>query len=715
MNKKGLSVVMAGAMLATSVAPVLAAEVEKGEYSAAELGLLKKELRELLESKKFHSTDANLPGESVYYVTNGLTGAKTKLTGLDTFISNLKVGNKVYVWSEGFRTDEKGNYFSTEDEKGTTLGEYKKADFTEETVSLWGGKVTKLTNQINSECWGQDKDGSIAKVLLTDKGDKGTAGDRGYYYRDNSAIIKLANGREIVLVEGSKILDFSKPVDKDGYEVKIDSTKLTGKEYTDIKDADTKEKLDSVVGFAEAKTADVEGKDLPSEKLKEITITTGGNDLAVSDLYDGLMLTEKGHDFLNQIKYYDKVSEGATTNVDVKTVAKIHGTDKYAFEVEFKAVGALSPQVYTITGEDKEEAEILRSWLAERLAKVDILAGANRYETAVSIAKEQVFGANKLGTSNLKSNIVLVNGNSLVDGLSAAPLAADLGIHSANTDIAAPILLTEADALPKATKAYLKELVGNKTVSNLNTTVHLVGGEAVLNKSLEKELKELGFKVVRYGGANREETSLKVAEEINKDLASTAKANAFVVGANGEADAMSIAAVAATNKTPIVVSKAGGLTEDAIEALKDANVTVIGGKSAVSEEDYEAVKAEANSLNRISGENRKETNALIIEKYYGKSFGNSTGALATATTAKNVIVAKDGQRNKMELVDALAAANMASAKKAPIVLATDNLSSAQINALELNAQKAKTLYQVGHGVDKDNVVKTIAQRLGLAK
>ena len=49
MNKKRLSVVMAGAMLASSVAPVLAdtTTVEKSEVSANELGLLQKEIREL--------------------------------------------------------------------------------------------------------------------------------------------------------------------------------------------------------------------------------------------------------------------------------------------------------------------------------------------------------------------------------------------------------------------------------------------------------------------------------------------------------------------------------------------------------------------------------------------------------------------------------------------------------------------------------------------
>ena len=693
MNKKRLSVVMAGAMLATSVAPVLAAEVEKGEYSAAELGLLKKELRELLESKKFHSTDANLPGESVYYVTNGLTGAKTKLSGLDAFISNLKVGNKVYVWSEGFRTDEKGNYFSTEDIEGTSVGTYSKEDLDKDKIE---GEILKaanlagtfMTNEVLPVTW--DNGNSKYKMEGTDKVVVVEEG--------KSVVVKLKTGLEVELKLGDKKVDFTKAIDKDGYVV-------SGK-------VGEKDKAKSIVGFAEAKTSEEEGVDIAEEKLKEITITTGGNDLVVSDLYDGLMLTEKGHDFLNQIKYYDKVSDGNHSNAVVSTVKRIAGTDKYTFEVEFKKVGALSPQVYTVTGEDKEEAETLRNWLDTRIPKVDILAGANRYETAVAIAKEQALHNKDLGDKDYQGNIVLVNGNSLVDGLSAAPLASALRIHDTGTPLtAAPILLTEADALPKETRAYLKELLANKPVGNLKTTIHLVGGTSVLNKSLERELKSLGFDVVRYGGDNREETSLKVAEAIEAKTGTLS--DAFLVGANGEADAMSIASVAVQDSNtiedkiqsrPIIVSKAGGVSEDAIDALKGLNVTVVGGEAAVSEEDYNTVKAEAKSINRIAGANRQATNALVIEKYYAGTFGQT----------KNVIVAKDGQKNKMELVDALSAANLASNKQAPIVLATDNLSSAQINALELNAKTADTLYQVGNGVARD-VVKTIAQRLGLAK
>ena len=219
-------------MLASSVAPVLAAEVQKSEVSAAQLGLLKKELRETLESKTFHSTDVKA-GESVYYVTNGLTGTPCNtVADLDSFISNLKVGNKVYVWSEGFRVDEKGNYFSTTKEEEKLVGTYKKADFTDKTENAFGTAkdATKLTKQINDECWAAANAGTIGKVLVSDSGENGS----GYYYRDNTAIIKLASGVEISLTEGSEILDFSKPLDKDGYEVKIDSTKLDGKSYTNV-------------------------------------------------------------------------------------------------------------------------------------------------------------------------------------------------------------------------------------------------------------------------------------------------------------------------------------------------------------------------------------------------------------------------------------------------------------------------------------------------
>ncbi len=174
-------------------------------------------------------------------------------------------------------------------------------------------------------------------------------------------------------------------------------------------------------------------------------------------------------------------------------------------------------------------APILAQELPNR-TYVGSLAGENRYETAVKIAEEYAGLTGDTITNNQTNadvNIVLVNGNSLVDGLAAAPLAASLGDdangyksltgdtitnNQTNADVnivlvngnslvdglaaaplaaslgddangyKSPILLTEADKLPNATKAYLKRLLKNVFVGKFKkVTIHLVGGESVLN------------------------------------------------------------------------------------------------------------------------------------------------------------------------------------------------------------------------------------------
>ena len=72
MNKKRLSVVMAGAMLASSVAPVLAAETTtQKDYTVnnSNKGLLIRDLRNFVNSKIFDNVVVNddLAGHSVYY------------------------------------------------------------------------------------------------------------------------------------------------------------------------------------------------------------------------------------------------------------------------------------------------------------------------------------------------------------------------------------------------------------------------------------------------------------------------------------------------------------------------------------------------------------------------------------------------------------------------------------------------------------------------
>ena len=651
MNKKRLSVVMAGAMLASSVAPVLAAEeVKSYEVSSNDLGLLTAKLREVMESKKFHTTDKNkdLAGKSIYKLTKGLNPVDVTLENVKT----LNVGDTITLWDQGHRVDDKGNYFSTTAEKTESVAKWSEADLKNAAKKI----VADMKN---------DSDDRTYKVIKDAKFDS----------TKNILDVELYTGAVLTFKVGDDRVNFIAPIDKDGYEL-------------ENKDANAQ----LVVGFKKLVDEKGPGKDIDATKIAEIKIVEGGNAYKVEDLYDGLMLTTKGHELLSIMKEAgDKVSmyDDNNNSSNVPSTGELkadHGV--YRFHIEtIDAFGKKS--VYKVTGTDENAAETLAKWLVNKDPKVDLLAGDNRYETAVTIAKDV---ANIKSVINNKE-IVLVNGDSLVDGLAAAPLAANYGVHT-------PILLTESNKLPAATKEYLKELISQVPVGKLNeVNIKIVGGTSVVSKAVEKELKGYGFDVDRFGGANREETSLLVAEEIGEGK------DTFVVGAEGEADAMSIAAYAASQRQPIVVAKKGGISEEALETLEDVKVTVIGGESVVSANEYKEIKAVAKAVTRVSGSNRQATNAEIIARYYTNDF---------AGAAKNVVVAKDGQKNKSELIDALAATTLASKNNAPIVLATNKLSNAQINALELNASSANAVYQVGHGVARD-IVKTIATRLGVIK
>ena len=728
MNKKRLSVVMAGAMLATSVAPVLAAEVVKSEASAAELGLLIQKVREKLNSAKFADETAEdreingaLAGKSIYEVKidNRVVAldADSSQDEYQRLLGSLKVGTKVEIWTRGYKEVKDGEATKYYAREAKDAAKYTAEDFATNTTASNIQKAIRNITALNQTVVSVKTLQNDEKVIEVEFKKTGLSGAE-------STVI--GSGRtekaKLTIAEGDVKYDFTHYIDNTtGDKLTVKATTAN----TDIRD------------FARVAASYTDITDV--EKVEEITITPGGYDLALEDLYDGLMLTEKGHDFFTMLKEANSIrrpyvvtgNKGNISRTATKSeVAGAIGKDakgNYVFTVtlpEFKLEGSddrkLSKEVYTITAKNEKDAERVAYWMLKPLARVDILAGDNRYETAVKISKEYA-GLTGETVSNFDNNdtkgvnIVLVNGNALVDGLSAAPLAATLTNKVGDANHKAPVLLTEADALPKATKAYLKEVIANVKVGRLNdVTIHLVGGESVLNKSLERELFHLGFKVERYGGDNREETSLEVAKEVEK---TNTKNERFVVGADGEADAMSIAAVAAYNKTPIIVAKRGGISEDALHTFDEkANVAIVGGETVVTEAEENGLKSVSKAVIRLGGENRKATNAKIIETYYKRSaLDSNSGFVGEAVgngRTNHVIVAKDGQRKKTELVDALAAANFASEIKAPIVLATDKLSKAQISALELNSKTSTALYQVGIGVARD-VVKTIAEGLNL--
>lgn len=724
MNKKKLSVVMAGAMLSATVVPTMAATTVT-DVSATDLGLLIRRVRETLLSKKFSnvSRNANVNGvdlrnKSVYFVkidgkeckaiTNALeSNDDSKLQiALQENIGTLKSGQRVEIWSRGYVEEENKVYATTLKEKYTkddmnnTLAEQiynsvkvnkniladdTKGDSSKEEIVRKENAVSpSSTNAVSPS---STNAASLSSAIDVDLG--------------KSITINLAKdsglNKPIVIEPGSKILDFTKYIDENG-----NSNPITATTPKDAKD---------FFGFPEVEKDNLEyTQNLQDELVESIKIVgNSSNSFKTSELYNGVMLTTDGHELLSKIK--DIVSE-QNNNSSTKakySFATLTGLNigsgnynlpqsndgSYGFTISIIDKFGKNED-YTIKGENKKDTQILLNWLYNHSAKVDILAGENRYETAVEVAKEYAGMNNPFKDG--KGTIVMVNGNSLVDGLSASPLAAQEN---------APMLLVEKDRIPKATAEYIRKLSGEAIVGDLKgITINIVGGTSVVSKDVEKELKYYGFTVKRFGGKDREDTSMKVAKEINNSK------SAFVVGAEGEADAMSISSVASsktltnTGITPIIVSNKKGLSEDTLESLSNKSVTVVGGESVVSKEEFDSIKeavGKNNSVDRIFGENRQETNAKVINTYYRGNFGKDS----------DVLVAKDGQRNKMELVDALTVSNLAAQKNAPIVLATNKLDKAQINALELNARGANALYQVGHGVGLD-VVKTLANLLGLS-
>ncbi len=705
MNKKRLSVVMAGAMLASAVAPVMAAEVT--DVNMSEKSLLAKKIVDLAKTKmistnselktNFVSTDVanlmkdnasaygikvlNKDGKEVALNTidSSVTGDVTyDIKEIEKILSNdaLKADMTVQV-VERKTTEFLGQIIpGTQIEATGKVEKYGVDDFQNPTTNI----VDPASNDFVKEIKVNDKKTGATVTL--------------------EAIKDLTASKEenvkIELNTESDELNFNLPLDKDG--------KIT-------------DKVQECVGFATKAskyqksaeiTADPEVKESyklvdDSKKAEQVTYLA-------KDLYDGLALTAKGTEIQKDIENAKKVAK-ENNRTGKETVKLGDRPSKLTNGVaEFKVTYYASYKDVTTTGEVKvvtvkstnlKELQSLYDMMTTGNYTVGIVAGANRYETAVNVAKAQGINETADASNANQNDIVLVNGESLVDGLAAAPLAAD---KKWNNTAGTAVLLSKSDSLPTATKDFLEELTVNVPKSKLkNVKIHLVGGEAVLSESLVDELKDMGFSVERYGGDNREETSLEVAEALV-----TVSKKAFIVGAEGEADAMSIATVAVKEKTPIIVSKKGGLTKDAIrfieKNLKTAtndNVAVIGGESVVSKADYDKIDAVTNNkVARVAGDNRFETNAAIIEKY-------------APSDIDEVVLVKDGQRNKEELVDALAAANYANGN--PIVLATDKITDNQkVAILDKKGTDGFTkLTQVGQGVAR-TTLESIAEFLGLS-
>lgn len=298
--------------------------------------------------------------------------------------------------------------------------------------------------------------------------------------------------------------------------------------------------------------------------------------------------------------------------------------------------------------------------------KEKILAGNTRYESAIAVSESGWTSAD---------NVILVNGTSLVDALSATPFAKVKN---------APILLTQKDGLNENTKQEIKRLNAKN--------VYVIGGEGVISAKVIEDIKGLGLKSERVWGNDRFETSLNIAKQLNT------KSVAIVNGLNGRlADAMSIASPAARDNMAIIVTD-GKDSNNAEKFIKENNINnsyIIGGQTVVSNE----VENKLNSK-RLHGQNRLETNGEVLKEFY------------TNKEIENIYVAKDGASREMELVDALSAGALAARENNPVMLVGNEVSDSQKEFLV--GKEIKNTVKVGYGVN-DGTIQELYNVLNVLK
>jgi putative cell wall-binding protein len=290
-------------------------------------------------------------------------------------------------------------------------------------------------------------------------------------------------------------------------------------------------------------------------------------------------------------------------------------------------------------------------------------AGINRFETAVELVRSQFTTADA---------VVLTTGRSFADAVCGAPLAQALG---------APMLMTERTAVPALVIDEIRRLGAKK--------IYILGGTGAVSDSVVTQLKSefslTDADIVRIAGANRYETSANIARKLAEikgyTVAGATKDVGEVFVANGEnfPDALAASGVAAKVGVPILLVTPQWLpaaTSDVITDLKWPRAVVIGGRGAVSDGVYTAVRGK--------------------DRWYGND------RYATATDIARKAIRDRGLRIDEVMVatgndfpDALAAGVIAAKTRQPLLLTGTYLPTATSDFLAANRMAINDVTLVG--------------------
>ena len=279
------------------------------------------------------------------------------------------------------------------------------------------------------------------------------------------------------------------------------------------------------------------------------------------------------------------------------------------------------------------------------------VSGKTRYDTSIDVANRYL----SLRETTKLPLIFVATGDAFPDALAASVASCRYG---------APILLIS----PKTAASQEKAL--NYIENHLTDSggVVLIGGKGAVPQGFENKIKEMindsdrpGGYWDRISGSDRYDTNLKLLKQVGY----AGEAPLLVCDGTNYADA---ATASATGRPVLLVGKSG-LTADQkayLSTLGKIRIYVIGGKGAVSDDTFNALKAYATDgkPTRLSGANRAETAVQVAKTFFANDY-----------SLRTVVFAYGGN-----FPDCIAGGLLANYMQAPILYGDNGTSPSYTNA-----------------------------------
>ena len=357
------------------------------------------------------------------------------------------------------------------------------------------------------------------------------------------------------------------------------------------------------------------------KRLKKLTLEEGIEEIGDTAFRYSLLLETNLPKSLKKLS--DTAFRDAETTDKKHVVVKLYTENKK--HLEFNNEKSLNNQKVIFNEGSVEEIKDTDT-LKEIFEKIPAtrIAGRNRQLTAVEVSKTLFEKAD---------TVIITSSDKMVDSLASSPYG---------VGIKAPTLLVDKDSISKEVLSEIKRLNPSKII--------IAGGKLSIGEKVENQIKQLGIKQQRISGHDRFETAVKLGEQVRAN--SDNKKEIILVNGFNNIDALTAGSLAAKLNIPVLLTENGQLNKTTEKAIKDwgiEKVTIIGGKTQVSEAIKVKLQESKITVERLAGRTRVDT-ALEVAK-------------AVNSDPDKVIFA-----NKTAYPDALIAPYLSKTEQAPIML-----------------------------------------------